>query len=112
MKIVLAYEANNNNPSNYILWYLSFDKNYLLERVSSITKEKLILDLFNIETKKLNEEWFVWDQRLEQPNQIEIIDFIAKNTEDKTHLGKIPSLKEYQDVLDKLDKRVDFKSLN
>lgn len=109
INLVVAYKINQNDKNNYDLWYLEFTSNLKLVGIKKTNKMKLISRLFSQENND-SESWYSWDQRVEKPKKIEITDFIAKGIYDETHLGDLPSIENYQKLLDSLRLKIDLKN--
>ena len=85
--LVIAYKINENEKNNYNLWYLVFDQDLKLKDVKKTNKLNLISRLFQFEKNVRKESWYSWDQKIESPKKIEILDFISKGIYDEKSLA-------------------------
>ncbi len=113
MYLVIAVE-NKHHPKNqndYRVWYLEIDECGQVVSVGVKTKQELVENLFENYRKSGKSNWRAFQKDAEKSTPIEIFDFVSMNLHENTHFGNLPTLSEFQNVLDTLQSRLEFRSI-
>jgi hypothetical protein len=113
MYLAIAVE-NKHHPKNqndYRVWYLEIDECGQVVSVGVKTKQELVENLFENYRKSGKSNWRAFQKDAEKSTPIEIFDFVSMNLHENTHFGNLPTLSEFQNVLDTLQSRLEFRSI-
>ncbi len=113
MYLAIAVE-NKHHPKNqndYRVWYLEIDECGQVVSVGVKTKQELVENLFENYRKTGKSNWRAFQKDAEKSTPIEIFDFVSMNLHENTHFGNLPTLSEFQNVLDTLQSRLEFRSI-
>ncbi len=113
MYLAIAVE-NKHHPKNqndYRVWYLEIDECGQVVSVGVKTKQELVENLFENYRKTGKSNWRAFQKDAEKSTPIEIFDFVSMNLHENTHFGNLPTLNEFQNVLDTLQSRLEFRSI-
>lgn len=113
MFLAIAVETKQHpkNQSDYRVWYLEIDDCGQVVGVGAKSKQELIEHLFENYRKTGKSNWRAFCKGAEKSTPIEIFDFVSMNMHDNTHFGELPTLAEFQAVLDALQSRLEFRSI-
>lgn len=113
MYLAIAVETKNHPKSqnDYRVWYLEIDERGQVIGVGVKSKDELISHIFECMKKFGKSLWRAFKKDSESSTPIEIYDFVAMNMFENTHFGNLPTLSEFQNVLDSLESRVELRSI-
>lgn len=113
MYLAIAVETKNHPKSqnDYRVWYLEIDERGQVIGVGVKSKEELISHIFECMKKFGKSLWRAFKKDSESSTPIEIYDFVSMNMFENTHFGNLPTLSEFQTVLDSLESRVELRSI-
>lgn len=113
MFLAIAVESKQHpkNHNDYRVWYLEVDDCGQVVGVGVKTKEQLVENLFANYRKTGKSNWRCFQKGAERSTPIEIFDFVSMNMHENTHFGTLPTLSEFQTVLDTLQTRLEFRSI-
>lgn len=109
MKVVIAVDIKKGSL-DYDLWYLEYGKNREIRKVSLISKQELIEELFKDIQSENQGSWKAFVKEKDYPVTIEAFDFIAMNVNENTHFGNLPTIEEFKPVIEDLRSSLTFKS--
>ena len=110
MNLAIAVESKQHpkNQNDYRVWYLEIDECGQVVGVGVKSKQEMVENLFENYRKTGKSNWRAFQKSAERSTPVEIFDFVSMNMHDNTHFGNLPSLSEFQNVLDhgvELDRR-------
>lgn len=113
MFLAIAVESKQHpkNQTDYRVWYLEIDECGQVVAVGSKSKQELIESLFGHYRKYGKSNWRAFQKGAEKSTPVEIFDFVSLNMFENTHFGHLPTLSEFQMVLDTLQSRLEFRSI-
>jgi predicted helicase len=113
MFLAIAVESKQHPKSqqDYRVWYLEIDEAGQVVGVGVKSKQELVEHLFENYRKTGKSNWRAFKKGAEKSTPIEIFDFVSMNMHENTHFGNLPSLGEFQHVLDALQSRLEFRSI-
>ena len=113
MYLAIAVETKNHprGQNDYRVWYLEIDQRGQVIGVGVKTKDELISHIFECMKKYGRSLWRAFLKDQESSTPIEIYDFVSINMFENTHFGNLPSLSEFQKVLDTLESRIELRSI-
>ncbi len=113
MFLAIAVETKQHpkNQNDYRVWYLEIDSNGQVINVGVKTKQELVENLFQNYRKMEKSDWRAFQKGAEKSTPIEIFDFVSMNMNENTHFGNLPTLNEFQRVLDTLQSRLELRSI-
>lgn len=113
MYLAIAVETKNHPKSqhDYRVWYLEIDERGQVIGVGVKTKDQLIESIFDCMKKFGHSLWRAFQKDSESSTPIEIYDFVSMNMFNNTHFGNLPTLNEFQKVLNTLESRVELRSI-
>ncbi|HLW57039.1 MAG TPA: hypothetical protein VKY27_06615 [Bacteriovoracaceae bacterium] len=113
MYLAIAVETKNHPKSqnDYRVWYLEIDERGQVIGVGVKSKEELIAHIFDCMKKFGKSLWRAFLKDHETSTPIEIYDFVSMNMYENTHFGNLPTLSEFQQVLDSLESRIELRSI-
>lgn len=113
MNLAIAVESKQHpkNQNDYRVWYLEIDTNGHVVGVGVKSKQEMVENLFENYRKTGKSNWRAFQKGAERSTPVEIFDFVSMNMHDNTHFGNLPSLSEFQNVLDTLQSRLEFRSI-
>ena len=113
MYLAIAVE-NKQHPQHrqeYRVWYLELDHASNIVAMGVKTRQELIESLFSSYRQTGQSNWRAFCKDAERSRPIEIADFIAMNMHENTHFGNLPTLSEFQSVLDALNSQLEVRSI-
>jgi hypothetical protein len=113
MFLAIAVESKQHpkNQNDYRVWFLEIDDCGQVIGVGVKSKQELVENLFENSRKTGKSNWRAFKKGAERSSAIEIFDFVSMNMHDNTHFGNLPTLSEFQNVLDTLQSRLEFRSI-
>ena len=113
MFLAIAVESKQHpqNHNDYRVWYLEIDECGQVVSVGVKSKKELVENLFENYRKSGKSNWRAFTKGAEKSSPVEIFDFVSMNMHENTHFGNLPSLSEFQHVLDALQTRLEFRSI-
>jgi hypothetical protein len=99
------------NQGDYKIWYLKINSFGEVFHIGTMTKEELIADIFKNFQKTGQTLWRAFLRDETQSSPIEIFDFIMQGMFENTHFGNLPTLSEFQKVLDYLELNLELRSI-
>jgi hypothetical protein len=113
MFLAIAVESKQHpkNQNDYRVWFLEIDDCGQVIGVGVKSKQELVENLFENYRKTGKSNWRAFKKGAERSSAIEIFDFVSMNMHDNTHFGNLPTLSEFQNVLDTLQSRLEFRSI-
>jgi hypothetical protein len=113
MNLAIAVESKQHpkNQTDYRVWYLEIDECGQVVGVGAKSKHEMVENLFENYRKNGKSNWRAFQKGAERSTPVEIFDFVSMNMHENTHFGNLPSLSEFQNVLDTLESRLEFRSI-
>jgi hypothetical protein len=113
MYLAIAVESKQHPryQNDYRVWYLEIDHAGQVVQVGVKTKQQLVEHLFENYRQKGQSNWRAFQKNADQSKPIEIFDFVSMNFNENTHFGNLPTLSEFQTVLDSLQSRLELRSI-
>lgn len=113
MFLAIAVETKQHpkNQNDYRVWYLEIDESGQVVGVGVKSKQELVENLFDNYRKTGKSNWRAFKKDAERSSPVEIFDFVSMNMFENTHFGNLPTLNEFQTVLDTLQSRLEFRSI-
>ena len=113
MFLAIAVETKQHprHQHDYRVWYLEIDDRGQVVGVGVKSKQQLVEDLFENYRKSGKSNWRAFQKDQERSTPIEIFDFVSMNMSENTHFGNLPTLSEFQSVLDTLQSRLELRSI-
>ncbi len=113
MNLAIAVESKQHpkNQNDYRVWYLEIDECGQVVGVGVKSKQEMVENLFENYLKTGKSNWRAFQKNAERSTPVEIFDFVSMNMHENTHFGNLPSLSEFQNVLDTLQSRLEFRSI-
>jgi len=113
MFLAIAVESKQhpNNQNDYRVWYLEIDSSGQVIGVGVKSKQEMVENLFENYRKTGKSNWRAFQKGAEKSSPVEIFDFVSMNMHENTHFGNLPSLCEFQTVLDTLQSRLELRAI-
>lgn len=111
MAIAVETMKHPDNRNDYKVWYLELNKFGDVVGVGVKPREELVKNLFENYRLKGESNWKAFLKGRDQSVAIEIYDFISQNSNENTHFGNLPTLSEFQDVLDQLRLNLEVRAI-
>jgi hypothetical protein len=113
MYLAIAVERKKHlkNFDDYRVWYLEINSTGDVVGIGVKEKKKLVESLFENYKQFGKSKWKAFPKHAQSTVPIELHDFISRNENENTHFGDLPTLDEFQKVLDSLQSRLEFKSI-
>jgi hypothetical protein len=113
MFLAIAVETKQHpkQRQDYRIWFLEIDESGQVINVGVKSKQQLIEHLFDNYRKSGKSQWRAFKKGFDRSSPIEIFDFVSMNINDNTHFGELPTLSEFQTVLDTLQSRLELRSI-
>ena len=113
MFLAIAVESKQHpkHQNDYRVWYLEVDSSGQVIGVGVKTKEEMVQNLFENYRKSGKSNWRAFQKGAEKSTPVEIFDFVSMNMHEITHFGNLPTLSEFQNVLDTLQSRLELRSI-
>ena len=104
-------QAAPKNQNEYRVWFLEIDSSGQVVGVGVKTKTEMVENLFENYRRTGKSNWRAFQKGAEKSSPVEIFDFVSMNMHENTHFGNLPSLSEFQTVLDALQSRLELRSI-
>ncbi len=111
LAIAVENKQHPKNQNDYRVWYLEIDANGQVVGVGVKTKQEMVENLFENYRKTGKSNWRAFQKGAEKSSPVEIFDFVSMNMHENTHFGNLPTLSEFQTVLDTLQSRLELRSI-
>lgn len=111
MYLAIAVETHKNQKQNYRIWFLELDHTKKVVNIGMKTKQELLANIFENYRRFGKTNWRAFGKNNETSHPIELTDFSSLNLHENTHFGNLPTLKEFQQVLDSLSLNLEIKSI-
>ncbi len=111
LAIAVESKLHPNHQNDYRVWYLEIDSSGQVIGVGVKTKKELVENLFENYRQHGKTNWRAFRKDQERSTPIEIFDFVSMNMHENTHFGQLPSLAEFQTVLNTLQSRLELRSI-
>jgi hypothetical protein len=113
MYLAIAVEAKQHpkHQNDYRVWYLEINSGGQVVSVGVKTKQEMVENLFENYRRTGKSNWRAFEKGAEKSKPIEIFDFVSMNMMENTHFGNLPTLNEFQTVLDTLQSRLELRSI-
>jgi hypothetical protein len=113
MFLAIAVESKQHpkNQNDYRVWYLEVDSSGQVVGVGVKTKNEMVENLFENYRRCGKSNWRAFQKEAEKSTPVEVFDFVSMNMHENTHFGNLPTLSEFQKVLDTLQSRLEFRSI-
>lgn len=107
MYLAIAVESKQHprQQNDYRVWYLEIDHRKEVIAVGSKSKQEMLKGMFQ------GQKWRAFPKGADSTRAVEIFDFVAKNSFENTHFGNLPTLSEFQSVLDTLQSKLEIRSV-
>ncbi len=108
MYLAFAVEVNPHprHQENYRVWFMRLNKYGKMTNIGIMSKKDLIQALFRSYREKGKSNWMALTKTSSQFSPIELIDFLAMSTHANTHFGELPTIAEFQKVLNQVQDQV------
>lgn len=113
MYLAIAVE-NKQHPKHqqdYRVWYLEVDVTGQVVNVGVKNKKEIVESLFHNYRQHGKSNWRAFQKNAEKSTPIELLDFASMSMFTNTHFGNLPTLNEFQAVLDTLQSRLELRSI-
>jgi predicted helicase len=113
MYLAIAVESKQHpkNQNDYRVWYLEIDDCGQVVGVGVKTKQELVENLFENYRRTGKSNWRAFKKEAEKSTPIEVFDFVSMNMHENTHFGNLPTVSEFQTVLNTLQSRLELRSI-
>lgn len=113
MYLAIAVETKQHpqHRQEYRVWYLELDSTGNVVGMGVKSRTELIESLFASIKAQGKSNWRAFCKDSERSRPIEIADFICMNMHENTHFGNLPTLSEFQNVLDSLHGQFEIRSI-
>jgi hypothetical protein len=111
--LAVAVEPSKNpkSPQEYKVWYLELGHEGRVQGIGVKSKDEILASLFESYKKTGKSNWRAFRKELDQSTPIELFDFVSMNMVENTHFGNLPTLNEFQAVLDSLQSKLELRSI-
>lgn len=97
--------------SDYKVWYLELNETKEVIGIGVKTRQELIESVFNNFRKHGTSGWRAFCTDAVRSKEIEVVDFIAQNSQENTHFGNLPTLDQFQVTLNHLQMNLELQSI-
>jgi hypothetical protein len=97
--------------SDYKVWYLELNTNKDVIGIGVKTREGLIKSVFKNYHAHGESGWRAFCREAEESKSIDVVDFIAQNSQENTHFGNLPTLAQFQTTLNYLQMNLELQSI-
>jgi hypothetical protein len=113
MYLAIAVETKKHprNFDDYRVWYLEVNSSGEVVGIGVKEKKKIVESLFENYKEHGQSKWRAFQKEANETTPIELFDFVTRNENQNTHFGNLPTLNEFQKVLDTLQSNLEFKSI-
>lgn len=113
MYLAIAVETKQHprSQNDYRVWYLEINDGGQVVGVGVKSKQEMVENLFANYRKTGKSNWRAFQKGHERSTPVEIFDFVSMNMHENTHFGNLPTLSEFQTVLNTLESRLELRSI-
>jgi len=113
MNLAIAVETKQHpqHRQDYRVVFIERDSAGHVVGVGVKTRQQLIESLFEAYRTTGQSNWRAFCKGAERSRPIEAADFIGMNMHENTHFGELPTLSEFQGVLDALHGQLEIRSI-
>ena len=113
MNLAIAVETlqHPQHRQEYRVWFLELDAAGTVVGMGVKTRQQLIESLFESYRKTGQSNWRAFRKGADRSSPGEVSDFVAMNMHENTHFGELPTLSEFQGVLDALHSQLEIRSI-
>lgn len=111
MAVAVEPQVGAKNRTDYRIWFLELNSRKQVIGIGVKSKEQLVNELFENYGKYGETNWRAFQKDRSVSTPIEVFDFIAMNTMENTHFGNLPTLAEFQGVLDHLQMNLEIRAI-
>ena len=111
LAIAVENKQHPKNQNEYRVWFLEIDSSGQVVGVGVRTKTEIVENLFENYRRTGKSNWRAFQKGAEKSTPVEIFDFVSMNMHENTHFGNLPTLSEFQSVLDTLQSRLELRSI-
>jgi predicted helicase len=111
LAIAVENKQHPKHQNDYRVWYLEVDVAGQVVGVGVKTKQEMIENLFENYRRTGKSNWRAFQKGAEKSTPVEIFDFVSMNMHENTHFGNLPTLSEFQTVLNTLQSRLELRSI-
>lgn len=98
-----------SKKQSYRVWYLEINEVGDVVSIGVKNKEEILQSLMQGYKKKGKSIWRALLKDQEESTPIELYDFISQGMFENTHFGNLPTIHEFQAVLDRLQANLDIR---
>ncbi|MBT3983738.1 MAG: hypothetical protein HOE90_20455 [Bacteriovoracaceae bacterium] len=99
------------NKEDYKVWYLELCSQKEVVGLGALSKTELIDCVFKNYRAHGKSCFRVFPKGSEKSQPIELIDFLSMSPNENTHFGELPTISEFQGVLDQLKVNLELRSI-
>lgn len=111
MAIAVETKKHPDHRQDYKVWYLELNRFQDVVGVGVKTREELVDSVFSQYRKTGKSGWRAFLKDRSESKEIEIFDFIAQNSQENTHFGNLPTLSEFQEVIEQLKLNLEIRAI-
>jgi len=113
MFMAVAVESAKHplNRGDYKVWYLEIDSGNNVIGIGVMPKAEMVKNLFQNYQKTGSSNWKAFAKGADESKAIEVYDFISQNMHENTHFGKLPTLAEFQETLNRLQSSFELRAI-
>jgi hypothetical protein len=111
LAIAVENKQHPRHQQEYRVWFLEIDSSGQVVGVGVKTKTEMVENLFENYRRTGKSNWRAFQKGADKSTPVEMFDFISMNMHENTHFGTLPSLSEFQAVLDTLQSRLELRSI-
>ncbi len=111
MAVAVEPMTQAKNQTDYRIWYLELNARQQVIGIGVKSREQLVQEVFDNFGKYGTTHWRAFRKDRQASTPIEVFDFIAMNTMENTHFGNLPTLQEFQQVLNHLQLNLEIKAI-
>ncbi len=111
MAVAVETTKHPRNKNDYKVWYLELNDRKDVVGIGVKSKDEVLADLFSFYQQTGKSNWRAFEKDSDESTPIEVFDFIAISTGHNTHFGKLPTLSEFQKVLNYLQMNLEVRAI-
>jgi len=97
--------------SDYKVWYLELNETKEVVGIGVKTRQELIESVFRNYRAHGASGWRAFCEEADRSKEVEVVDFIAQNSNENTHFGNLPTLDQFQVTLNHLQVGLELHSI-
>ncbi len=110
MAIAVQTLKHPRERGSYKVWYLELDSTGNVVSIGVKTRQELVMSVMENFKRLGKSNWRAFLKDSESSVPIELYDFISQNLFENTHFGNLPTINEFQSVLDQLESSLEIHS--